>query len=102
MARVLHGSADDRGRRVAAWVLFAVASLAYLSLMPAPGARAQEPKEAAKAEPAPAAEAKAAPAADAGSAPAEPKKPQRNLLQWAIDASGPIGLFLLCLSVYFV
>ena len=106
MARVLHGSAIGRGRRIGAWALFAVASLAYLSLMPAPGARAQEPKEAAKADPAPAAEAKeapaAAPAADAP-APAEPnKKAQRNLLQWAIDASGPIGLFLLCLSVYFV
>lgn len=107
MARVLHGSAIGRGRRIGAWALFAVASIAYLSLMPAPGARAQEPKEAAKAEPAPA-DAKeapaAAPAADAG-APAAPepsKKAQRNLLQWAIDASGPIGLFLLCLSVYFV
>ncbi len=73
--------------------------------MPAPGLRAQEAKDGAKAEPA--AEAKeapaAAPAADAPAAPAEAsKKSQRNLLQWAIDASGPIGLFLLCLSVYFV
>ncbi len=106
MARVLNGSAMGRGRRFGAWALFAVASLAYMGLMPAPGVRAQEPKEAAKADPAPAAEEKAAaapaPAADAA-APAEPnKKSQRNLLQWAIDASGPIGLFLLCLSVYFV
>jgi biopolymer transport protein ExbB len=30
------------------------------------------------------------------------KPPAReNMLQWAIRASGPIGLFLLCLSVYF-
>jgi biopolymer transport protein ExbB len=105
MARVLHGSAGDRHRRIGAWMLFAIASLAYLCLMPAPGVRAQEPK----ADPAPApAEAKeapaAAPAADApAAAPAGTDgKPRRNLLQWAIDASGPIGLFLLCLSVYFV
>ncbi len=105
MARVLNGSAIGRGRRAGAWAAFAALALAYLVLMPAPGLRAQEPKDGAKAEPA--AEAKeapaAAPAADAGAAPAEAsKKAQRNLLQWAIDASGPIGLFLLCLSVYFV
>jgi biopolymer transport protein ExbB len=100
MARVLNGSAIGRGRRAGAWAGFAALTLAYLVLMPAPGLRAQEAKDGAKAEPA--AEAKEAPAADAA-APAEPnKKSQRNLLQWAIDASGPIGLFLLCLSVYFV
>src|SRR4051812_29182999 len=48
MARVLHGSATARGPRAWAWSLFALASLAYLSLMPAPSVRAQEPKEAAK------------------------------------------------------
>ncbi len=26
---------------------------------------------------------------------------RENMLQWAIRASGPIGLFLLCLSIYF-
>jgi biopolymer transport protein ExbB len=104
MARVLNGSAIGRG---GAWAAFAALTLAYLVLMPAPGLRAQEAKDGAKAEPA--AEAKeapaAAPAADAAAAPAPAeasKKSQRNLLQWAIDASGPIGLFLLCLSVYFV
>ena len=104
MARVLNGSAIGRG---GAWAAFAALTLAYLVLMPAPGLRAQEPKDGAKAEPA--AEAKeapaAAPAADAAApaAPAEAsKKSQANLLRWAIDASGPIGLFLLCLSIYFV
>ena len=108
MARVLNGSEIGRGRRLGAWAIFAALTLAYLGLMPAPGLWAQDAKEAAKAEPAAeakeapaAAPAAAAPAADAGASDA-PKKPTRNLLQWAIDASGPIGLFLLCLSVYFV
>jgi biopolymer transport protein ExbB len=101
MARVLSGAEIGRGRRGRAWAAFVALTLAYLAVMPAPGARAQDAKDAAKADPA--AEAPAAPAAGAGAAPAETaKKPTRNLLQWAIDASGPIGLFLLCLSVYFV
>ena len=39
----------------------------------------------------------AAPASDDGTKPVA----RENMLQWAIRASGPIGLFLLCLSVYF-
>ena len=30
-----------------------------------------------------------------------PPPAKKSLLRWAIEASGPIGLFLLCLSVYF-
>jgi biopolymer transport protein ExbB len=80
-----------------AWIWLASGQLTPLA--------AQEPakNEAAgkAAEPAPAAEAdttsKSAPGPDEGTAP-----PRReNMLQWAIRASGPIGLFLLCLSVYF-
>jgi biopolymer transport protein ExbB len=92
------------------WLWFGLVSgcllwLAGGPLAPAP-ARAQEPaaknEAAGKAEEAPpAADAgtasRGAPAAEDGTAP-----PRReNMLQWAIRASGPIGLFLLCLSVYF-
>jgi biopolymer transport protein ExbB len=102
MARVLSGSEGSRFRRAGAWGAFLALALAYLGLMPAPGALAQDAKDAAKAEPAAEAPAAAPAAADAGGAPDTAKKPTRNLLQWAIDASGPIGLFLLGLSVYFV
>ena len=95
------------GGRVRAWALFALGTLTILSLTPSPGARAQEAKDAAKPD-APAAKAEApAPAAPAAeskaAAPAEGTTPpkQRNMLQWAIEASGPIGLVLLCISVYF-
>jgi biopolymer transport protein ExbB len=72
-------------------------------------------KEAAKeeADAKPAADAKAeAPAADtkptepaadtklAATDGTQPKKPM-TMLEWALRASGPIGVFLLCLSVYF-
>ena len=51
------------------------------------------------AEPAPKA---AAPQPSAAGGEEGTKPPAReNMLQWAIRASGPIGLFLLCLSVYF-
>ncbi len=101
-----------RGRRP--WALGLL--LAYLvgcaTLVPVPSLFAQDMKkeaapEAPKAEAAaapvdvaPAAPADAAPAAapaGEGSAPAAKK----SLLRWAIEASGPIGAFLLCLSVYF-
>ncbi len=62
------------------------------------------PKEAAKDAPAPKEEA-AAPdvAAKTAAAPAAGSTPpaRENMLSWAIRASGPIGVFLLCLSVYF-
>jgi biopolymer transport protein ExbB len=94
------------------WLWFGLVSGCLLWLasgQPAP-ASAQEPAGKAEAasgkadDPAPAADADAASktAAPAG-APEEGTAPPRreNMLQWAIRASGPIGLFLLCLSVYF-
>ena len=68
--------------------------------MPAADAQpAEEPKAEAPAAEEPKAEA--APAAEGtpaeGTAPAAPE----NMLSWAIRASGPIGVFLVFLSVYF-
>jgi biopolymer transport protein ExbB len=56
-----------------------------------------EKADAAPAEPEGAAKSAAAPAAGNGSAPPA----RENMLQWAIRASGPIGAFLLLLSIYF-
>jgi biopolymer transport protein ExbB len=93
-----------RGRRAWSLGLFATYVMACLALVPAPALLAQDegkkdaPAEAPKEAPAetPKAEASAAPAAGA-----DASAPRRSLLRWAIDASGPIGLFLLCLSIYF-
>ncbi|AMV39884.1 MotA/TolQ/ExbB proton channel family protein [Planctomyces sp. SH-PL62] len=54
----------------------------------APAATAEEPAQAEGAAPTPGEEATAPPAPE-------------NMLQWAIRASGPIGVFLVFLSVYF-
>jgi biopolymer transport protein ExbB len=79
-----------------AWALFVVTALTCLALAPMPRLQAQDAKEEAPAE---------APAASAtpASAPAEGTTPPRrkSLLMWALEASGPIGVFLLFLSVYF-
>jgi biopolymer transport protein ExbB len=84
-----------------AWVVFLLATLACLALTPAPRLRAQETKNEGKAD----AEAGAAdaPAATTAAAPAEGSAPpkRKSLLMWALEASGPIGVFLLFLSVYF-
>ena len=99
------GDGSDR-----AWLIFSLVS-AFLVCLAWGGigfARAQEPakgdapaKDAAPKEKAAEAEAPAkttaAPAADAGATP----PPRRNMLQWAIHASGPIGGLLLLLSIYF-
>ncbi len=93
-----HGS--DR-----AWLIFSLVS-AFLVCLACGGigfARAQEPAKGDAAPKEKAAEAEApaktaaAPAADAGATP----PPRRNMLQWAIHASGPIGGLLLLLSIYF-
>ena len=103
-------SSRIRERVSGRWLIFMLASglLGWGAFVPRAGAWAQEPaKGEAKAE-----AAKDAPAADApapkGDAPAttpaaEGSTPpaRENMLHWAIRASGPIGLFLLCLSVYF-
>jgi biopolymer transport protein ExbB len=85
-----------------AWAAFVLGSLAILAVSPGPVLRAQDPaKEAAKgedaaADAAPAAETKAAPAA----APEAPK--DKSMLRWFLDAAGPIGIFLVLVSVYMV
>jgi biopolymer transport protein ExbB len=110
MPTLPYTSGSQRGRTWA-WALFVLGSLTWLSIAPAPALRAQEekkeaPKEAAKeAAPAPAPEA-AAPAPGAAPAPASTAEgtappARKSMLRWALEASGPIGVFLLCLSVYF-
>ena len=100
-----------RSRRAWSLGLFVAYCLACVTLIPVPSLFAQDPKkeapaDAPKPEPAdaPKAEAADAPKAEAAAQPAaDASTPatRRSLLRWAIDASGPIGLFLLCLSVYF-
>jgi biopolymer transport protein ExbB len=82
--------------RAKAWTLFVLGALFCLWLAPAPRVRAQDAKDAPAAEKAPA-PAAAEPSNAAGEAPPKSK----SLLRWALEASGPIGVFLLCLSVYF-
>ncbi|OJW19838.1 MAG: flagellar motor protein MotA [Planctomycetales bacterium 71-10] len=90
-----------------AWLAFtmAAAALVWLATGGASILPAQEPAKeampAADAQPAEEPKAEAAPAAEGtpaeGTAPAAPE----NMLSWAIRASGPIGVFLVFLSVYF-
>jgi biopolymer transport protein ExbB len=81
--------------RAWSWLLFVLGSLWIVSLAPAPRVAAQEAEKGA----APAAEA-AAPAPTASTAEAAAPR-SKSLLRWALEASGPIGVFLLCLSIYF-
>jgi biopolymer transport protein ExbB len=87
-----------------AWLIFSLvsATLVWLAWGGLDFARGQEPKVDAAAKDAPAeaeaqAKSAAAPAAVEGATPT----PRRNMLQWAIAASGPIGGVLLLLSIYF-
>ncbi len=105
----------SRARRTARGSWFTIAQRASCSGWP-PGSsgrcrpRSRPPRAsaaAAKAE-APAAPRRRRAAAAAAAPPAAGRPPRgrrrraaENMLQWAIRASGPIGLFLLCLSVYF-
>ncbi len=57
---------------------------------------AAAPADAAEPAPAPKAAQPSTSGGEEGT-----KSTDRNLLQWAIHASGPIGFILLCLSVYF-
>jgi biopolymer transport protein ExbB len=97
---------DRRGNHSGGrWLVFACLSGAIVWLVT--GLDAARGQDAAKDAPpkddaaAPAADAPAksttAPAAADGTAPPA----SRNLLQWAIHASGPIGAFLVLLSIYF-
>jgi biopolymer transport protein ExbB len=84
-----------RSGETRAWALFMLATLVCLALVPMPRVRAQENKAEPGAE---------APATAPAAAPAEgtaPPAPQ-TMLGWVIKSSGPIGLFLLLLSIYFV
>ena len=78
-----------------AWALFLISTLVCLALTPMPRLRAQEPKTEPAAE---------APASAPAAAPAEGTTPPvpDSMLKWVIKSSGPIGLFLLFLSIYFV
>jgi biopolymer transport protein ExbB len=94
MARVPIGSALKQDRGFWAWALLTLGVLGAFWFFPTAAVRAQEPKDAAPKVEAP---------AEPGAAPAsttEAKRPM-NLLEWAIRASGPIGVFLLGLSIYF-
>ena len=84
-----------RSRRAATWAALVCSWLAVLALVPATPVRGQEAGagDAPAAAPAPV----AAPAAGTtAEAPAN-----RSMLQWAIDASGPIGGVLVIISIYF-
>ena len=104
MANNCLGSAP-RGHRAASLILFVAYVVLCVTFAPLPTSLfaqdmpKDEPAAAVPADPAPAAEpAEAgAPVADAAASPPQKK----SLLRWAIEASGPIGLFLLCLSIYF-
>ncbi len=99
------------GSQARAWVLFIAGAAAVLAFAPSPWVHAQEPaKDAAKAE-APAAKAEepaaaepakadAAPAAAGESAATPPAR--KSMLVWFLEAAGPIGVFLVLISVYMV
>lgn len=101
-----------RSGRAATWAAFLLGVLAILAVSPAPAVKAQPPAEKAQA-PAPVAEAPPeapeaeAPPADApaveGAAPADGVAPPAptNMLWWFLGAAGPIGVFLIFISIYF-
>jgi biopolymer transport protein ExbB len=80
------------------WAILSLTWLAVLALVSTPGVRGQD---AAKTEPAKADAPKADAAAPAATAEPTAAPAPKSMLRWAIDASGPIGLFILCLSIYF-
>ena len=98
MANISLGSVD-RGRR--AWSLILVAGYVVGCLAFAPVPTQLFAQDAAKDEPAAAAPAVEPAASDAAPAAEATAGKQKSLLRWAIEASGPIGFFLLCLSIYF-
>src|SRR4051794_24101345 len=72
-----------------AWALFALTVVTCLALAPMPRLRAQAAKGEPKAEAADAPAAAPAATPSEGTAPPAPK----SMLRWAIEASGPIGVF---------
>jgi biopolymer transport protein ExbB len=89
--------------RVRAWVVFFAGSLVLLAIAPAPGLWAQEPaKDEAAVKPDEAAPP-AAPASNANAADGTaPPKAGKTALKWFLDAAGPIGVFLVLVSIYLV
>jgi len=73
------------------WALVALIWLGMLALVPSRRVSAQEP---------PKTEAAATGNAAATGGAEKPPAP-KSMLQWAIEASGPIGVFILFLSIYF-
>jgi biopolymer transport protein ExbB len=115
MGRLLHIPGDrDPGRSAWRWLcltlLFAIALIQSgreVALGQAPEAKSEPAAPATAPAPAPAqapavpdAEATKTQASDSTAGETTPPKPE-SMLMWAIRASGIIGLFLLCLSVYF-
>jgi biopolymer transport protein ExbB len=84
-----------RASRAGAWIwgLVTLVWLAVLAVVPDSNARAQDAAKGGAAAPAPAGAAAPAPAAET--------KTPKSMLRWAAEASGPIGFFILCLSIYF-
>ena len=107
----LSGRTWRSGRaRAWSWGLFAAGAVALAALAPAPAVRAQDAAKgeahAAKADPAPAAaepaaDKAAAPAANPGGSTPAPAA-RKSMLWWFIGAAGPIGMFLVLISVYMV
>jgi len=86
-------STMSREWRVRTCALLCFLWVVGLAFIPAPRAAAQDAKDA------PAAAADPAPAAADAPTTAPPAK--KSMLRWAIEASGPIGIFLVGLSIYF-
>ena len=104
LSRGLPGRRGQAG--TAAWVVFILASLACLGWARVPSSWAQEPPKnepaAVKSDaPADTETKNASPSTSSGGGGEATPVASRSMLSWAISASGPIGLFLLCLSVYF-
>ena len=85
------------------WALLISAWLVVLTLAPTPRTLAQEPPAADAGAGAPA-EVEARPAGGGAAADdptAAPAPARKSMLRWALEASGPIGVFILFLSIYF-
>jgi biopolymer transport protein ExbB len=90
-----------------AWTLLVLGGLAIFAWAPAPVVVGQDAKEAAKDEAAakeePAAKEEAAPAAkDATATEGAKPPPPKTMLWWFLEAAGPIGIFLVFVSIYLV
>ncbi len=103
-------------RRTAWFLLALVVWVTWAMSVTAPPSMAQEKKAAPAAVPAAEGAKAAAPAAEEakaaageegkGAAPGgsgtEPPKQTKSALRWFLESSGPVGLFILVLSIYFV